>query len=200
MNKKLIIGIIAGVVALAVIITAAVLVIKSFPDKNDGGESSNPTTSDISTSSDNGSSSDTTAPQVGGTVDAGSLGIKDISAKVGDTVKIPVKISDNPGIFAGQFYFEYDATALEYIDYEQSKLFSDYEVEGKDGVVACIISREVSDNDTKENGDIITLVFDVKKDAKAGDYTIKIGDKTLICNLDEQIITPKIESGKITVK
>jgi hypothetical protein len=116
-----------------------------------------------------------------------------------DTVKVPITFSKNPGVFAGQYYFEYDASALEYVGYEEGDLFEEYGANAKDGVVNFVINAKDLKDVTK-NGTLVTLEFKIKADAKPGDYAITLGKETLICNLDEQTVSPEIKEGKITVK
>lgn len=203
MNKKIIVSIICGVLALAIIAVAAIFVIKSIHTNKPDTESSEPT---ISSSSDTQSEKENTSSASSNTsntssdvISGGSIGIKDTSASTGDTVKIPIYINENPGIFAGQFYFEFDSSALEYIDYEKGDLFDEYDVEVSDGIISCIINSEKL-KDVDKNGTIITLVFYVKDSAKAGKYEITLGNKTMLCNLNEQIVDAKLESDTITVK
>lgn len=199
MNKKLIIAIIAGVVALALIVTAAVVIIKKVninaPD--DGGSSSTPTSSVSSDKGDGnkgGTPSDSTP-----VVDKGNVTIGDFEGKTGDVIDVPIKLSENPGILAGMFIFEFDAKAIEYVSYEKGDIFDEYDVNGEAGKVSCIISSSQLKDSTK-NGTLITLQFKVKDGAAKGDYTIKYSSESQISNLNEEWIKPQISDGKITVK
>lgn len=197
MNKKLIIAIIAGVVALALIVTAAVVVIKKININTPDDDSSTPTSSVDSDKADgtvDGTTSDSTP-----VVDKGNVTIGNFEGKTGDVIDVPIKLSENPGILAGMFIFEYDSKALEYVDYEQGDILDEYEVNATAGKVACVISSSALE-DSKKNGTIITLQFKVKDGAAKGDYIIKYSDESQISNLNEEWIKPQISDGKITVK
>lgn len=199
MNKKLIVGIIAGILALVLIVVAAVLIIKSI-DIKDGDSSSDISLSDV-TDASSGSDADGSDSSTGDlpAVEEGNVGIGSAEGKASDTVKVPISLNKNPGIFAGQYYFEYDSSVLEYVGYEEGDLFDEYSVNQTDGVINFIINaKELAD--VTDNGTLVILEFKIKDDAKAGDYAITLGEKTLICNLDEQTVVPEIEEGKITVK
>ena len=196
MNKKLIIAIIAGVVALALIVTAAVVVIKKININTPDDDSSTPTSSVDSDKADgtvDGTTSDSTP-----VVDKGNVTIGNFEGKTGDVIDVPIKLSENPGILAGMFIFEYDSKALEYVDYEQGDILDEYEVNATAGKVACVISSSALE-DSKKNGTIITLQFKVKDGAAKGDYIIKYSDESQISNLNEEWIKPQISDGKITV-
>ena len=197
MNKKLISAIIAGVVALALIVTAAVVVIKKININTPDDDSSTPTSSVDSDKADgtvDGTTSDSTP-----VVDKGNVTIGNFEGKTGDVIDVPIKLSENPGILAGMFIFEYDSKALEYVDYEQGDILDEYEVNATAGKVACVISSSALE-DSKKNGTIITLQFKVKDGAAKGDYIIKYSDESQISNLNEEWIKPQISDGKITVK
>lgn len=197
MNKKLIIAIIAGVVALALIVTAAVVVIKKININTPDDDSSTPTSSVDSDKADgtvDGTTSDSTP-----VVDKGNVTIGNFEGKTGDVIDVPIKLSENPGILAGMFIFEYDSKALEYVDYEKGDILDEYEINATAGKVACVISSSALE-DSKKNGTIITLQFKVKDGAAKGDYIIKYSDESQISNLNEEWIKPQIADGKITVK
>ena len=194
MNKKLIIAIIAGVVALALIVTAAVVIIKKININAPDDTTSDPTSSVSSEKGDTTSGEDSTP-----VIEKGNVTIGEYEGKKGDVIDVPIKMTKNPGILAGMFVFEYDDTALEYVDFEDGNILDEYEVNAKDGKVSCVISASGLENSDK-NGTLIVLQFKVKDGAKAGDYTIKYSADSQISNYDEQWIKPQISDGKITVK
>lgn len=201
MNKKLLIAIISAVVALAIIAVGAVLIVKSFKAKDNGDSSDGSSALVSSGESSNVTSSDQQETE---TIKKGGVNLPQVKAKSGEIVEVPIKITENPGIFAGQFQFIFDSNALEYVDYEKGDILDEYEVVPSDGEINCIITgNQMKDNqyvDSTKNGTVITFKFKVKSDAKKGDYTIKLGEKTMLCNIDEKVVSPKIGEGKITVK
>ena len=182
MNKKLIIGIVAGVVALAIIITAAVLIIKKIdinaPD-------------DGSSSIDGTSSGDDTASVIEG----GSVSLGTAKAEKGDTIEVPIKLEDNPGVFACQIAFDYDEKALEFVDYEDGDIFDNWMISGSK-----LVGDTSSLKDVTKDGTLLVLQFKVRDGAAKGDYTIKLTEESVFANYNEQFVCPKIGEGKITVK
>ena len=133
---------------------------------------------------------------------AASLGktaitVKSQSAKKGETVKVPVELTDNPGIVAFLLEFTYDANSLEYCGFEKTELYTEYQENAKSGSIKMII---MADQDVAEDGNLVYLKFKVKDGAK-GSTDIKVisGDSN-ICNYAEEVIPCKMVNGTVTVK
>jgi hypothetical protein len=125
------------------------------------------------------------------------ISVSSVTASKGDTVKVPVKISGNPGIMALLIDFEYDATVLEYKGFEKGKIFSDYEISDNDGKLRLIV---IENEDVKGNGRLIDLQFKViGKDAKKTDVKVIIEENS-ICNYNEELIPAKGENGTVKIK
>ena len=167
MKKKVVI-IAAVVVAIALLITGAVLFLPSLLNF-DGKDNSS-----------------------GDTV----ITVGEVSGKSGDTVKVPVKISGNPGFMACLLEFDYDTESLKYVDYKKGDFLKDYEIAEDNGKIRFI---SVEDGDTKENGVILYLNFEILDDAKTSEIKLTLPENS-ICNFDEEVITAKSENGKVTVK
>ena len=112
----------------------------------------------------------------------------------GDIVKIPVKISNNPGFMASLMSFKYDNNVLEYIGYEKGDFLEDYEFSNKEGVLKFLGLEE---NDVSDNGLLFNLKFEIIADSGKSDIKLEIDD---VINYNEQIIKTANENGKITVK
>ena len=112
-------------------------------------------------------------------------------------VKVPVKISGNPGVMALLIDFEFDADVLEYKGFEKGKIFSDYEISEKDGALRLIV---IENEDVKGNGKLIDLKFKVK-DKKAKNTEVKvILEENSICNYNEELIAAKGKNGTVKIK
>lgn len=187
MSKKTLIIIISSVVvAFIAAIVIAWALISANNSKSDSKDSSSVLTAPTSSVS---SVVDKDTP-----VNKGSMGVKNVDAKAGSNVTVPIYINDNPGIAAFQLDFSYDAAALELVSVDDG-LFSvmDYNDDnGKLSVISC-----ESKNITK-NGNVINLVFKPKKSAK-GRYDIKV-TKSEVINYDEQTVNASFANGVITVK
>ncbi len=203
MNKKIIIAIVAAIVALALIITAAVVIIKKVDINAPKDGSSSIVSGNVDESSDD-KQTDSSNDNKGGS----SKGDKDKTphvnaekddAKIGDIVDVPIKITENPGMLAGSFVFEYDKDALEYVDYEKGNILDEYDVNASNGKIICIISSSGLE-DIKKTGTLIEFQFKVKDGAKKGDYAIKYSSESQIGNFNEAYVNVKISNAKVTVK
>ncbi len=196
MNKKLVIGIIAGVVALIIIAVSAVAILKHFDVKKlDKNEPSSSSVADVSDKSD-GNSSTQSSTEV---VKKGSVKTPAIKTSKNETIKVPVNIDKNPGVWGCQLNIEYDTQVFEYVGYENGKLFDECDVNVDNGVIRSLITKSALEN-TKKNGTIVTFEFKVNKNAPKGTYELKLRDDYQMVNVEEQIVSPKINIGKITIK
>ncbi len=196
MNKKLVLGIIAGVVALIIIAVSAVAILKHFDVnilKKDEPSSSSVTDSG-NNSKDNGSTQNGAD-----VVKKGSVKTPEIKTTNDETIKVPIKIDKNPGIWGCQFNFDYDTSIFEYVGYENGNLFEECDVNVNNGVIKSLITKTDLEN-TKKNGTIITFELKIKEDAPKGTYELKLRDDSQIVNIEEQIVSPKINIGKVTVE
>lgn len=168
MNKKVILGIGIGLIAL--VLVAAIVVLVSVMGANTNGKN------------------DPTVPAV---------------YKEGDIVKIPIEITENPGMIIAKTVVNYDASVLDYVECEKG-IFTDNTVSAKDGVATCLLMTDITvdSKDITEKGTAATLVFKVKKGAKAGDYLFSVDEKTSeYANLKEKFVSPKVSvTNKITIK
>lgn len=138
--------------------------------------------------SDSGGKENTGKP----TISAGT-----VTAAVGDTVKIPIEFTGNPGAMGFLFDISYDADSLEYISYEKGELLSDCEVSGGDGALKLL---SVENEDITDDGVMAYISFKIK-DGVSGDFAVKIVcDENSVCNYDEESIAVETSDGKVTVK
>lgn len=134
------------------------------------------------------------------TINKGKISIATESAKPGDEqIKIPIKIEDNPGIMAITLSINYDSDVLEYKGYSRGKVVNDYTVAAHpDKNIIRFVSGMFEQTD--KNGEMITLKFNVKDNAKAGLSKIDIEcGKGDMCNEDLDNIMPKISAGGVKV-
>ncbi len=140
--------------------------------------------------------------------DTPTISVTSVNALPGDSVKISISISDNPGIMAMAFCITYDSDALKYKSYAKGYLsnYNIYNHEDK-GHISFV---NVENKDINKNGNIVTIIFDVKSNAKPGDYKVtlensnreKYGTKlhNSFSNSNQEFIVPKVVSGGITVQ
>lgn len=160
MKKKIVIIIVAVVLALALLITGAILLLKSLFN------------SDM------------------------VITVGDTTASVGDTVKIPVKISGNKGFMAMLIDFEYDTEVLKYKSYQKGDFLTDYELSDNNGNLKFM---NLESNDVDDNGVLLYLEFEVISDkASSTEIKLNIGENS-ICNYNEEIIEAKSENGTVKI-
>lgn len=194
MNKKLLIGIIAGVVALVLAVGAIIgfsTGLFSF-EKSGGGSKKE---EGIAGESSNVLESSSTTE-----IKKGEVQIKSAEGTVDDVVALPITIDENPGMAAGQMFFLYDSSALAYEGYAEGEIFDEYTVEDMGDKVGCVLSlKDISENTTK-NGTLLTLKFSIRKGAQKGEYKVELSENTMFADIDENTVTPKISSGVIKVR
>ena len=190
-KKKLIIIIVASVLALAVLIGGAVLLSKNFFKGNTDTNSDTQVSSTVE--SDNGGAD---------YVISGSIKISAGSAEgtKGDFVSIPVNCAENPGINYSMGGIKYDATKLKFVSFEKGEVFNDINYNNKDGLIAMDLNSENFDKDVTDNGLLCTIKFEIISDEK-GDTPVEIiFNDGFSCNSKEEIVTVKAENGKVTIK
>ncbi|MBR7132577.1 MAG: hypothetical protein IKD04_03510 [Clostridia bacterium] len=120
-----------------------------------------------------------------------------VSGSKGDTVKVPVEISSNPGIMAFLLEFNYDKEALEYTGYKEGDFLTGYDVNATEGTVKFL---NLEDNDVAKNGVLIYLEFKILDGAAAkNDIKLVIGENS-ICNYNEEVIEVTAKDGSVKVK
>ncbi len=135
----------------------------------------------------------------GDTVEKGIFKIETVTAINGDTVIVPVTITENPGIMAITINFTYDSSTLEYVKYSKGDIFIDYGVkafpeENRIRFVNC------ESNDMKKDGTFLSLHFKVKDTAKMGLSEIGIRySKGDFCNYDLQKVMPTVINGGVDI-
>ena len=133
-----------------------------------------------------------------------NITISSKTAVSGDTVNIPIRITNNTGLMAMTFAVKYDTSALTFKGYAKGYL-TDYTVyddkaNSKINIVNC------EDYDVKQDGNIIILRFSVNQNAPLGLYPLEIvpintNDSLKGCFADSHAnsIIPEIINGQITV-
>lgn len=139
--------------------------------------------------------------------DTATIKVSSTEALPGDTVTINVEISNNPGIMAMAFCITYDSNALAFKNYSKGYL-SSYTVKDHSdkGHVSFV---NVENKDISTDGTIISLLFEVKEDAKPGKHTIALANSNRekhgtklhnsFSNSKQQFVVPFVTSGGVTV-
>lgn len=129
----------------------------------------------------------------------GKITIDTISAVTGDTIIIPIRMENNPGIMAMTISITYNAEALTYERYYFGDVVNDYYVvDHPTKNLLRFVNCEKKDK--ARNGTILSLQFKVKDNAEADFHKISIdysaGD---FCNWNLDKIMPEIVSGGVEV-
>ena len=123
--------------------------------------------------------------------------VASVEATTGSIVKVPVKVTKNPGFMACELNFEYDEKVLQYVSFEKGSLFSDILDSQSGGNIKLSI---IGDGDVKDEGEIVFLKFKVIGEEKK-DTEVKLNLKEdSICNYDEILLSGKAENGVVTIK
>lgn len=137
---------------------------------------------------------------------SGTIAVSSASAKPGDTVKLYVSISNNPGICSFILGFKYDTSSLTL----KNVAFLPASLKTASGVFS---SGEGSGNffyktkavwlfnsNSAYNGDWLELTFDVKSTASDGDKSVEVDFRTGdISDINENSVSFIPKAGKITV-
>lgn len=227
-DKKVLYSIIAGVLALAVAIGVIIWKLPSIKNGCSGSGDDGTTSSQSDQSNDkNGNgkngkdsgnnnndnsgkddtSSDSTAK--GGTVDTGkkSIQVTDVVASTSaNEIVVPIYATKNPGIIAARLFITFDTDAFSFADCEGGEICESFVGEFSKGTLV-VIAQVDSDPESLKcvsgAGVIGKIILKPNKNAKAGEYTINIGDNSEFANLSDTLIPKgdiKVEAGKIVLK
>ncbi len=138
--------------------------------------------------------------------------VTNVTAQAGDSVEIHIEISNNPGIMAMAFCVTYDPDALVYKNYMAGYLTAsgynlhNHEDKGHVSFVHVESNDKINDN---TNNKILTLLFDVKSDAKPGKHVITLANSNRekhgtklhnsFSNSKQEFVVPKVVSGGVTI-
>ncbi len=174
MNKKLIISISAAVLAVVLIIVGVVIVKKNNEFNVENIDDLKP-------------------------VKRGIVYFENQTAAQGDTVRIPIKIKRNPGIWGGQITVDFDDNALEFVSCSNGEVFDECEANGEETAVNLLVTQKNIKN-SKENDVIAYLTFKVKDDALVKKHEITINERTNFCNIKGALVEPEYKVGIIKVE
>lgn len=129
----------------------------------------------------------------------GKISIDTVSAVTGDTIIVPIRITENPGLMATTISITYDSAALELNYYYKGNILRDYTVvPHPDKNIIRFVNCESADKTS--DGVLVNLQFKVKDTAEAGFHKMSIeynaGD---FCNWDLDRIMPEIIPGGVEV-
>ena len=115
----------------------------------------------------------------------------------GSTVDVAVTIADNPGMDVMKLKFSYDTTALTLKDIELGSVMTGTFTPNLDKAVALL--EAAGTTNATGNGTLVTLKFEVKSTAAAGNYTIGFLVADAV-NRDEVRVALTTQAGTVSVK
>ena len=115
----------------------------------------------------------------------------------GSTVDVAVTIADNPGMDVMKLKFSYDTTALTLKDIELGSVMTGTFTKNLDKAVALL--EAAGTTNATGNGTLVTLKFEVKSTAAAGNYTIDFLVAEAV-NRDEARVALTTQAGTVSVE
>ena len=115
----------------------------------------------------------------------------------GSTVDVAVTIADNPGMDVMKLKFSYDTAALTLKDIELGSVMTGTFTKNLDKAVALL--EAAGTTNATGNGTLVTLKFEVKSTAAAGNYTIGFLVADAV-NRDEVRVALTTQAGTVSVK
>ena len=113
----------------------------------------------------------------------------------GDTVDVAVTIADNPGMDVMKLKFSYDTAALTLKDIELGSVMG---ILTKNLDKAVALLEAAGTTNATGNGTLVTLKFEVKSTAAAGNYTIGFLVSDAV-NRDEERVALTTQAGTVSV-
>ena len=114
----------------------------------------------------------------------------------GDTVDVTVTIADNPGMDVMKLKFSYDTAALTLKDIELGSVMTGTFTKNLDKAVALL--EAAGTTNATGNGTLVTLKFEVKSTATAGNYTIGFLVADAV-NRNEERVALTTQAGTVSV-
>ena len=125
------------------------------------------------------------------------LTVASASAQPGQTVKLAVTLTDNPGLCGLNFQIDYDKTLLTLEDFDcTSDAFAlgDWAVGIGEGERALWIQPD----ETRENGEVLTLIFTIAQNAPQGEIPVRLTELAGV-NAQAETVPLTCQEGTVQV-
>ena len=114
-----------------------------------------------------------------------AISAEEAACKVGNTVRIPINLTNNPGLASLKLELSYDTDVFEFVSAENGKVFpsSSFRVPSTDETDAKVLlwnNSTIKENIT-DNGRIAFVTFRIKDGVQTGKYTV-----SLLCNAENK--------------
>lgn len=122
--------------------------------------------------------------------------VASVTAKPGDEIIVPVKLTGNKGIMGAYIKLEFDDNVFECLGYEDGNLLPSGLVNISENTVNYV---SVADNNIDKDGVLLSLKLKVKSNATGSSQIKAVLDEDSLVNFDEESLTAKIENGTVTI-
>ena len=130
------------------------------------------------------------------------LTVPNVQGYVGQTVEIPVMLSNNPGLKAMEFTVTYNAAALKLVDVKDGGLFGSFawsEGAARTGSATITLGGANEIADTTTNGTAVTLVFEIVDASENASVSISyLGGE--VYSGDTGAVDVVIDNGSVAIK
>lgn len=135
--------------------------------------------------------------------DSPTISLKEIKSTAGTTIRVPLMISNNPGIVSASITITYDETVMTLVEIEDAGLLSGavHSPQLNSPYQLTWMNPTLSDNITG-NGTIAILVFEISEEAQAGEYALDVSydfDNYEIVNVDMEAVRFVTNGANVTV-
>lgn len=208
-NKKVLISIIAGALAIAVAVGVIIWKwpsIKSAVTKKDN----KPGTTESQSADDNGSGN-------GGSTSSGNteyntetkdtgkktVKVENVTASASSKeIIVPIYATENPGMAATRLFLTYDTEAFSFVECRGGEIFD--ECSGNFNEAEKTLSVVALEKDglrlISGAGVIVNVVLKPTSKAKAGTYTVNVSEKSEFAGLNDNLVKVKAEAGNIIIQ
>lgn len=130
-----------------------------------------------------------------------TIGVSDISGAPGETVTVPIVLTDNPGVISIGISVSYDRDKLELLDAKNAGLLKDATFSEKISADPYVLMwNDALNNDMKDNGTLAVLTFRIKSSCPEGSAAIRLSaEKGNIHNYDLEDVPFTLKNGTVFV-
>ncbi len=132
----------------------------------------------------------------------GELNVGSADALPGETVQIPLVLTQNPGLIAARLKVSYDSDALTLTGVSEGEVQGEYTFGADLGVMPYIVLWENSDffSDCTATGELVTLTFRISDDAAPRNFPITVSyDPEEVYNADFVNVDLTVNQGYVAV-
>lgn len=126
-----------------------------------------------------------------------TVAVSDAQAQAGEAVTLSVSLTDTVGIAGLQITVRFDPSRFTLASVEQGEIFEDFIFTASSNLANGSVFMWDGAAESVENGELLSLTFNVGDGISAGDYVVEITVSAYDVEMNE--ISLKIVNGKITV-